>query len=109
MTCKRPTISPVKKGDTFTLVGTYKQDNVPADITSFDIRAQVRDARGALVDELVITKADQLTDIGVFTVSGGNIDWLPGEYQCDIEFSNGGTVRSTQTFFIPVVQDVTYG
>ena len=115
MTCESRTIQPIKRGDTFAIVCTYKQEGQPVDVTPFFIRAQVRDLRNQLIAELAVAKLPIDTgptgpddNTGKFTLSAGNIDWLPGQYQCDIEFSNGGNVRSTDTFFIPVVADVTY-
>jgi hypothetical protein len=102
-------ISPVKRGDTFTLVCTYKQDGIPTNVEQFMIRAQVRDSSDALVQALLVTKADQVTNPGVFTLSAGIIaGWPIDLLRCDIQFSEEETVRSTQTFFIPVEEDVTH-
>lgn len=102
-------IQPIKRGDTFVVVCTYKEDGTATSVTPFTIRSQVRNARGELTQELTVTKADQVVSVGQFSLSAGAVTWNPGQYQCDIEFSNAGTVRSTQTFYIPVAQDITYG
>lgn len=111
MTCETitPMISPIKRGDTFTLACTYKQNGVAYDITNFTIRSQVRDSSGALVEELTTAKADQTTNPGVFVLSAANpMDWPVDILSCDIQFSDSeDVVRSTQTFQIPVVEDVT--
>jgi hypothetical protein len=111
MTCETivPIISPVKRGDTFTLACTYKQNGVVFNVTPFTIRSQVRDSSGALVEELTATKANQTTNTGVFVLSAADpMDWPVDVLSCDIQFADGdGIVRSTQTFKIPVVEDVT--
>ena len=103
-----PTIQPIKRGDSFLMACVYKEDGVPYDVTNFTIRSQVRNSSDALVQELTVNKADQSTDPGAFVLAAGVIDdWPIDLLRCDIEFSEGATVRSTQTFMIPVVEDVT--
>lgn len=111
MTCldQTSTINPIKRGDTFILACTYKQTGVPTNVEQFLIRAQVRDSSDNLVQALVVAKADQTLHPGVFTLSAGNIDTWPIDLlRCDIQFSEEETIRSTQTFFIPVEEDVTH-
>lgn len=112
MTCETltPMISPIKRGDTFNLACTYKQNGVAYDLTNFTIRSQVRDSSGALIEELAVAKADQATNPGVFVLSAADpMDWPVDVLSCDIQFSDAeGVVRSTQTFQIPVVEDVTH-
>lgn len=102
-------LSPIKRGDTFILACTYKQDGVPTSVELFTIRAQVRDSSENLVQELNVAKPDQEVSPGVFVLSAGQInDWPLDLLRCDIQFSDEeGVVRSTQTFYIPVVEDVT--
>lgn len=111
MTCETitPMISPVKRGDTFTLACTYKQNGVAVNVTDFNIRSQVRDSSGALVEELTATKANQTTNPGVFVLSAADpMNWPVDVLSCDIQFSDSDdVVRSTQTFQIPVIEDVT--
>lgn len=103
-----PTIQPIKRGDSFLLACTYKVGGVPSDVTNYTIRSQVRNSSDTLVQELTVTKADQAAYPGDFTLVAGVISaWPIDLLRCDIEFSEGGTVRSTQTFMIPVVEDVT--
>ena len=114
MTCETypSKLSPVKQGDTFTLGCTYRENGIAVDITNFTIRAQLRDSTGDLVLELPVAKANQTTNPGVF-VLGANTPPNPAfpidELQCDIQFSDSeDVVRSTQTFFVPIVEDVTH-
>lgn len=107
-----PTLSPIKQGDTFTLACAYKENGVAVNITDFTIRAQLRDSTGDLILELPVSKANQTTNPGVF-VLGSNTPPSPpfpiDELSCDIQFSDADdVVRSTQTFNVPVVEDVTH-
>ena len=104
-----PMISPIKRGDTFTLACTYKQNGAASSVADLTIRSQVRDSSGALVEELTATKANQTTSPGVFVLSAADpMNWPVDVLSCDIQFSDSeDVVRSTQTFQIPVVEDVT--
>lgn len=103
------TIAPIKRGDSFYLACVYKQNNVATDVDQYTIRAQVRDSSDNLVQELIVQKANQTTNPGVFVLSAGIIsDWPIDLLRCDIQFSEEQTVRSTQTFMIPVEEDVTH-
>lgn len=111
MTCcgdNLTTLAPVKRGDTFILACIYKQNGIPADLTQYSIRAQVRDSSGDLIEELDVTKANQALSPGAFAMSAVNPpDWPIDTLQCDIQFMEETTIRSTQTFYIPVQEDVT--
>lgn len=111
MSCldQQTTISPIKRGDSFILACTYRQNNAPTSVEQFSIRAQVRDSSDNLVQELSVTKADQSLNPGVFVLSAGIISGWPIDLlRCDIQFSEEQTIRSTQTFYIPVEEDVTH-
>lgn len=110
MSCDQPaaTTNPIKNGDSFLLVCEYRQNNVATDVSPFAIRAQVRDSSDALVQELTVEKADQVAFPGKFALIAGVIAWPIDLLRCDIQFSEGQTVRSTQTFFIPVEESITH-
>lgn len=111
MNCEQPqaTISPIKQGDSFLLACTYKQNGVATDVSPYTIRSQVRDSADNLVQELGVSKANQTTNPGVFVLSAGiTSQWPIDLLRCDIQFSESQTVRSTQTFYIPVEEDVTH-
>lgn len=104
-----PTIQSIKQGDSFSLACVYKENDLPYSVAQFTIRAQVRDSSDTLVQELSVSKADQATNPGVFVLSAGIISGWPIDLlRCDIQFSEEQTVRSTQTFMIPVEEDVTH-
>lgn len=103
------TLQPIKRGDSFSLACEYKQDGVGTSVELYTIRAQVRDSSDNLVQELTVQKADQTTHPGVFVLLAGIISsWPIDLLRCDIQFSEEQTVRSTQTFMIPVEEDVTH-
>lgn len=106
------TIPSTKRGDDWSLVGVYKENDVGVDITNYTIRSQLRDANMSLVCELTVTKSNQITTPGGFVLSipaGTDTSiWPTGNLQSDIEFvPPGGKKKSTETFLVPVVEEVT--
>lgn len=102
--------SDFKRGDTFLLTCTYKVSGVATSVTGFTIRSQIRDRFGHLVATLNASLANQSTNPGVFYLSPAVADtsaWDVGDLSCDIEITNGGVIRSTITFIVPVVDDIT--
>lgn len=96
-----------KRGDTFTLTCTYKVDGVPASVSALTIDSQIRNQRNALIHDLTVTK---LVGTGQFTLIASAEDtaeWPVSVLRCDIQFSESGIVRSTQTFDISVIEEVT--
>ena len=110
MSClnQAPTISPIKRGDTFNMSCVYKENGTPANLTQYTINSQLRDSGDNLVQALIVTKADQSSLPGAFVLSAIDTSVFPIDLlRCDIQFIEGETTRSTQTFFIPVEEDVT--
>jgi hypothetical protein len=109
MNCEYQSLPSVKRGDTFILTGVYKVDGDPTSLTTYTVTSQVRDAKLTLIQQLTVTKGNQTTDPGSFTLSAGVITWRPGTYLCDVQFIEAsGFVRSTETFYVPIEQDITY-
>ena len=107
-----PRTATLKVGDTFGLSCTYKQDGTPTSVATLQIRSQIRTEAGKLVANLSVTKGDQNVNPGAFTltVEGGasTQNWpAPDDLYIDIEVTDGGIVRSTETFVIPTETDVT--
>jgi hypothetical protein len=106
-----PRTAPLKVGDTFGLTATYKVAGVPTAITQQTFASQVRTEGGTLIATLNVTvAADQVANVGKFhlTTSIGTQSWpADADLFCDIQVSDGGVVRSTDTFVIPTVQDIT--
>lgn len=103
-----PTIAPIKRGDSFNMSCIYKENGTPANLTQYTINSQLRDSGDNLVQALLVTKADQSSLPGAFVLSAIDTSVFPIDLlRCDIQFVEGETTRSTQTFFIPVEEDVT--
>ena len=96
-----------KRGDTMLLTVTYKVNGIASDISTIDIASQIRNQSGLLIASMVVTK---LPEAGQFTLAPTNSDtsnWPLGNLLCDIEFTQSGNIRSTETFGIVVVEEIT--
>ena len=96
-----------KRGDTMLLTVTYKVDGTASDISTIDIASQIRTQSGSLVETMVVTK---LEETGQFTLEPTTSDtsaWPLGNLLCDIEFTQSGNIRSTETFGIVVIEEIT--
>lgn len=100
----------IKQGDTFELTNvlTDTATGLAVDITTWTIRSQIRKS-GVLIETLTPTITDGAA--GIYTLSesapGVTTSWEVGNYECDIEYTNGGVVISTETFCIQVAKDIT--
>ncbi len=101
--------APFKRGDTFSLACTWKVSGVPTALTGLVIASQVRTQAGLkLVASLQTVPADQGLTPGLFTLlAGDTANWPIGNLVCDIEITQDGIVRSSESFLIPVVDGVT--
>lgn len=107
---KQPRTSQFKRGDTFLLTCTYKVEGEAEDLTGFAFRSQLRNRFGHLVAELDATIADQEESPGLFYLQPDDADtsaWEVGDLACDIEITQNDVIRSTITFTVPVVDDIT--
>ena len=108
-----PTTKPFKRGDSFALTCTFKSAGQPTALTGYTIRAHLRNGMGGLIAELVPQiAADQVATPGRFFLTPADQaqtkTWpAPGNISCDIEFTVGGVVHSTETFLIPIERDIT--
>jgi hypothetical protein len=100
-----------KRADTFTLSCVWRDAaGSPVNLSGYIIASQVRTE--TFVDNLVVTVTNAAN--GEFTVTRAasfTALWPITTYAtnlfCDIEFSLTGTVVSSETFEIVVVQDIT--
>jgi hypothetical protein len=103
------TLPEFKRGDSFAISCTYKQNGTPHSVFAVDIKCQVKQGT-TLVTEMNISKADQAASPGVFVLLPQSSDtalWPLGNLLCDIQFTEGGVVRSTETFYINIIEQVT--
>ena len=100
-----------KRGDTIDWTGFYKINNVPINLTNIDISCQFRKADGTLLFSPEITKLNQITDTGKYTIKvpAHTVRDFPVEkLKSDIQYTDSsGNVTSTETFFINILEDVT--
>jgi hypothetical protein len=98
-----------KRGDTFELSCTLENEGSSVDITNFTITSQIRQSDDTLLQALTVAKTDAAN--GAFTLSATAAEtetWAAANYECDIEFvDGGGEVNSSQTFTISVLKDIT--
>lgn len=97
-----------KRGDTFCLKCTYRnEDDERAELPE-EIRSQIRTTKGDLVQELDIERLDEKGDFELTAKAKDTEGWDTGKHECDIEYTEDGRVFSTETFEISVVEDITY-
>lgn len=92
-----------KRGDTFSLQATANGE----DITTWTIQSQIRDNAGTLISELTVTKIDSPSGEYTLTHTGSTAAWPLKMLYCDIQYTVGGVISSTETFRIEVVEDIT--
>jgi hypothetical protein len=100
-------ITGFKRGDTFSLACIYKVDGTATSVSAFDIDSQIRDSQGNLIQTLTATK---MPETGSFTLTADAEDttlWPVSVLKCDLQFSESGIVRSTETFNVVVVNEIT--
>lgn len=105
------TLAPFKRGDTFSLACTWKQLGVATTVTGLVIAAQIRNLIGmTLIVDLAVVVSDQSINPGAFILVPAISDtsaWPIGSLICDLQITNGTTIRSSDSFLIPVIEDIT--
>lgn len=99
----------VKRGDTMaiTVTRTESDGTTPINLTGYTVASQMR--RGTVA--ITLTAAVTNAAAGVVTLSAAAAVtelWTPGLYACDVEYTAGSDVQSSDTFHIEVLEDVTY-
>lgn len=99
----------IKKNDTFLVACTYSDSqDVPQNLTSVDIKSQIRTISDTLVCELVVVKADQTTNVGQYMLRQPvGFSFEVGSYLWDIQYTTSGVVTSTETIELQVENDIT--
>lgn len=98
-----------KRGATFE-AGCLHEDGGPVDLTSVTITSQVRTAGGRFVGDLAVTKGNQGTAPGTFTVraeAAATALWPLATLIWDIRYQTAGGVAYTETAEILVVRQAT--
>ena len=99
----------VKRGDTLQLIVSRKDENgQPLSGEAEFLFSQIRDERGVLLGEFVITETDVLGDY-LFKIEADLIELFPiGTHSFDIEYRGIDEVYSTETMHVRVLMDVTH-
>ena len=98
----------IKRGDTLAFIVRRKnEDNTPRVGEASKLKSQIRTSKDVLLAELIITETETPGDY-LFKVNAIETSlWLPGTYNCDIQFTDNEIVQSSDTFNIVVSKDVT--
>ncbi len=97
-----------KRGATFSLACTWKVGGVPAPITGLTITSQLRDQNDTLIDDLRVVPNDlDVTKFTLVPVTPDTSAWPVGLLVCDIKTVQGGIETPSETFQIPVIEEVT--
>jgi hypothetical protein len=101
------TLSPFKRGDTFILVCTYKTDGTPTPIAGKVIASQIRRANNELIANMVVEPDDINPARFALSPDSDTSEWPLETLFCDVEITEDGFVRSSETINIPVIRDIT--
>lgn len=97
-----------KRGDTFNWTGWIGPATSKESLLGMSFAAQMRDRSGALIYAFVVVVDTVANTFALTAAPAVTETWAPGDYVCDIQMSDStGTVRSTPTFGITIVADIT--
>lgn len=101
----------VKQGANINWQASWMVNRVLQDLTYFDIICQIRDTAGNLMVDFVVSKADQTTRKGVFSLAANGADTLDahvGVHDCDIQYinQNSGQIEYTETFLVEFIKSI---
>ena len=97
-----------KRGDTFQLVGWLGSSDNKSSLAGMSIKSQMRDATNAIFYSFQ-PSIDSAANIFLLEASSlVTAAWPLGAYTCDVQMTDSaGVVRSSPTFTIKIVADVT--
>jgi hypothetical protein len=97
----------VKRGDTLAfLVRRKNEDGTPRTGEASQLKSQIR-SKETLIGEFTITETVVPGEYLFEIKAVDTLDWAVGSYVCDIQFTEGDFVQSSDTFKITVEKDVT--
>lgn len=98
----------VKRGDTLAFIVRRKNaDGTPRTGEASQLKAQMRSGKDVLIGEFAITETPTPGDYLCQIAATLTQDYIPGTYNCDIQYTEGVVVQSSQTFQIVIEKDVT--
>lgn len=101
----------LKRGDSLVWEVEYLDDvGVPVDLTSYVIRCQARDSLNLVLFD--VTSADASIDVhtplsGKFRIVIDTAGFETKTYDVDIEYAIGGVIKSSETFSLVILKDIT--
>lgn len=112
---QRPPVQiPFKRGDVVMLGCTaLDETGAPVDLTGYQVAAEVRTNAGVLVVTMVVEFVERTA--GTFELwapaDGRSTAWPLGNLEIDVQYTPPGgdrpVVRSSETFYLQLVKDVT--
>lgn len=98
-----------KQGDTLDWVINLTEGGTAVDITSWNIRSQIRSG-DTLLATLTLTVVNAASGLFRLSATAAETDALAsGSHSCDIEFTDENSiVFSTETFGVNILEDVTH-
>lgn len=97
-----------KRGDTFFLTVTRMDDaGAVVNLTGTTVAAKMRSGAAEITLTAQVTNAAGGT-VALSAAAAATELWTPGLYNCDVEFTTGADVTSSDTFRVLVVEDVTF-
>jgi hypothetical protein len=103
------TVMEVKRGDTFSYAAavTNGKKGPPINISGWTIRSQIRTTTDQLLVELSVEMTDSVNGAYRLYYDGSTTAWPIGNANMDIEYTENGKVKSTDTVVIKIVKDIT--
>lgn len=99
-------LQPQKRGDYFSFFAALTNElNEPIIITADLIASQIRDSRGNLIDDLDVSLTN--TPGQYLVEKDDTTGWPLGTLEIDLEFLLNTKPKSTPTFTVLIVRDVT--
>lgn len=102
----------LKKGDSLVWECEYTDDiGAPVDMSTYVVKCQAKDSSGSLLFDL----SSDTSGIDIYDAATGKFriavydttEFSTGNYEVDIQYTMGVLVKSSETFKLTVVKDIT--
>ncbi len=104
------TVLNLKRGDTLELgVKLVDDNNQPIDLTGYTIKMDGKYLDNDLAFSLRTGNGITITnkEEGEYKIELNNTDFRIGKIKTDIQYNKNGNIKSTDTFYIDVIEDIT--
>ena len=102
-----------KRGDTISWEGTYTDDlGGVVDLTTYSIKCQARSKENKEAILFTVSTADNTIDVydpthGLYRIVLATQTFAVGRYLVDIEYQVGQLIKSSETFELNIIEDIT--